>query len=66
MVMNIASLASSLKAQELQLAVGTRLVGMAKNAMEVQAGDLLKLLESAKVLELSVNPHLGSILDVEA
>ncbi|MDI9485978.1 MAG: YjfB family protein [Bacillota bacterium] len=66
MVMNIASLASSLKAQELQLAVGTRLVGMAKDAMEVQAGDLLKLLESAKVLELSVNPHLGSILDVEA
>ncbi|NLL42347.1 MAG: putative motility protein [Firmicutes bacterium] len=66
MVMNIASLASSLKAQEIRLAVGTRLAGMAKDVMEEQGADLLKLIESAKQMELSVNPHLGSLLDVEA
>jgi hypothetical protein len=66
MVMNIASLASSLKAQEIGLEVGARLTGMAKDVMEDQGDALLKLMDSASAMELSVNPHLGSLLDVTA
>lgn len=64
MVMNVATLATSLKAQELGLEVGIRMMGMAKDALEDQGDALAKLMESTKVLELSVNPHLGSKLDV--
>lgn len=63
--MNIASVASSLKAQQISLEIGTRLVGMAKDAVEIQGESLVKLLNSVKELELSVNPHLGSNLDVQ-
>lgn len=64
MVMNVATLATSLKAQELGLEVGIRMIGMAQDALEDQGDALAKLMESTKVLELSVNPHLGSNLDV--
>jgi hypothetical protein len=63
-VMDIAAVASALSEQRLRLEVGTRLAVMAKDVMEDQAAALVKLLESAKALELSVQPHLGSILDV--
>lgn len=62
--MDIAAVASALSEQRLRLEVGTRLAVMAKDVMEDQAAALVKLLESAKALELSVQPHLGSILDV--
>jgi hypothetical protein len=63
-VMDIAAVASALSEQRLRLEVGTRVAVMAKDVMEDQAAALVKLLESAKALELSVQPHLGSILDV--
>ena len=63
-VMDTAALASALSEQRLRLEVGIRLAVMAKAVMEDQAAALVKLLESAKALELSVQPHLGSILDV--
>ncbi|MDI9438493.1 MAG: YjfB family protein [Limnochordia bacterium] len=62
--MDIAAVASALSEQRLRLEVGTRVAVMAKDVMEDQAAALVKLLESAKALELSVQPHLGSILDV--
>lgn len=62
--MDIALVASALSEQRLRLEVGTRVAVMAKDVMEDQAAALVKLLESAKALELSVQPHLGSILDV--
>ena len=62
--MDIAAVASALSEQRLRLEVGTRVAVMAKAVMEDQAAALVKLLESAKALELSVQPHLGSILDV--
>lgn len=63
-MMDIAAVASALSEQRLRLEVGTRVAVMAKDVMEDQAAALVKLLESAKALELSVQPHLGSILDV--
>jgi hypothetical protein len=62
--MDIAAVASALSEQRVRLEVGTRVAVMAKDVMEDQAAALVKLLESAKALELSVQPHLGSILDV--
>jgi len=37
---------------------------MAKDALEEQGAALAKLLESTKLMELSAQPHLGSIVDV--
>ncbi|NLL47211.1 MAG: putative motility protein [Firmicutes bacterium] len=62
--MDVAALASTLKSQEIALEVGTRLTAMAKDVMEDQGASLVRLMESTKVMELSVNPHLGSNLDV--
>lgn len=62
--MNMATVASSLKAQQIGLEVGTRMKGMAKDLIEGQGDAVLKLMESVKVMELAANPHLGSNLDV--
>ncbi len=62
--MDIAALASALKAQEIGIEVGARLTSMAKDVLEDQGASLVKLIESTKVMELSVHPHLGSNLDV--
>lgn len=64
MVTSIASIASSLKQQQLGMEVGVRLLQHAKNTSEAQGEALLKLLESAKVTELSLDPHLGTKIDV--
>lgn len=64
MVINIATMASSLKAQQIGLEVGARMMGMAKDMIEGQGDAVLKLMESVKAIELAVNPHLGSNLDV--
>lgn len=64
MVTNIAAVASSLKQQQIGLEIGARLMRTVKDAAEDQGEALLKLLESTKVAELSVNPDLGSNVDV--
>lgn len=64
MVTGIASLATSLKQQQLSLEVGARLFNMAKENAQMQGEALLQLLESTKIDELAVNPHLGANLDV--
>ena len=64
--MDIAAVATSLKQHELELEVGTRLAKTAKDAMEAEGAALLELLDSVKMMELSVNPNLGSLLDVKA
>lgn len=64
MVTNIAAVASSLKQQQIGLEIGARLMRTVKDAAEDQGEALLKLLESTKVAELSVNPELGSNVDV--
>ena len=63
--LDIAALASTLKSQEVALEVATRLTAMAKDVMEDQGTSLVRLIESTKVMELSVHPHLGSNLDVQ-
>lgn len=65
MVTSIATLATNLKQQELGLAVGTKLMKTAMDSVDANAENLDKLMaQSAKALELSVQPHLGSQLDV--
>lgn len=64
MVINIATMASSFKAQQIGLEVGARMMGMAKDMIEGQGDAVLKLMESVKAMELAVHPHLGSNLDV--
>ena len=63
MVMNIATVASSLKAQQIGLEVGARMMGMAKDMAEdprchVEVDGI------GQAMELAVHPHLGSNLDV--
>lgn len=60
----ITSTAMSLSQHQLELEVGARLVKTAKESVEVQGEAILSLLESAKLMELSVNPHLGSLVDL--
>jgi hypothetical protein len=62
--MDIAALATALSTHQLSLEVGIRVAGMAKDVLEDQGAALIKLLDSTKMMELSVQPHLGSILDV--
>ncbi len=65
MVTGIATLATNLKQQELGLAVGTKLMKTAMDSVDANAENLDKLMEqSAKTLELAVQPHLGANLDL--
>lgn len=65
MVTGIATLATNLKQQELGLAVGTKLMKTAMDSVDANAENLHKLMEqSAKTLELAVQPHLGANLDL--
>ena len=66
MVTSVASLASSLKQQQVALEVGARLMKTVKDTTEDQGEALVKLLESARMTESMVNPHLGSNIDVSA
>ncbi len=67
MITSIASYATALKQQELAVEVGSRLM---KKALETgnDLGEGLQILldESKKSLELSVNPSLGSQIDLYA
>lgn len=64
MIDTITSTAMSLSQYQLDLEVGARLAKTAKESAEVQGEAILELLESAKLIELSVNPHLGSLIDL--
>jgi len=64
LVTSIAALASALKQQQLGLEVGTRLLKTATDSFEDQGDALVKLLESTKAIELELNPHLGSTIDI--
>ena len=65
MVTSIATLACNMKQQQLGLEIGAKLMKTAKDSMDVSAENLDKLLDqSAKAMELSVNPDLGSKVDV--
>lgn len=67
MVTSIASLACAMKQQQLGMEVGTKLLKTAMDAGDEHGESLDKLLEqSAKTLELSVQPNLGSNLDIKA
>ncbi|MBQ1273788.1 MAG: YjfB family protein [Cellulosilyticum sp.] len=59
--MDIASLSMSLSAQELSTAVGLAITKLNMDTLE-QSGN--QLIENMKAMELSVNPHLGSQLDL--
>ena len=64
MVTGIAKVASSLKQWQLSLEVGARLMNTAKESSEIQGEGLLKLLESAEMVEKAVAPHLGTNIDI--
>ena len=64
MITSISSLASSLKQYEIGVEVSARLMKTAKDAVEDQGEALMKLLDSTKMIELSVNPELGSNIDI--
>jgi hypothetical protein len=63
-ITSIASSSSSLKQYAIGLEISARLMKTAKDAVEDQGEGLMKLLESVKMIELSVNPDLGSNIDI--
>jgi len=63
---NIASLATAMRQQQLSMDVGIKLMKTALDSVDDQGSAVVKLLESAQLSELEVNPHLGSIVDVRA
>ncbi|NLM40999.1 MAG: putative motility protein [Firmicutes bacterium] len=66
MTNNIASLATAMRQQQLSMDVGIKLMKTALDSVDDQGSAVVKLLESAQLSELEVNPHLGSIVDVRA
>ncbi|NLK07985.1 MAG: putative motility protein [Firmicutes bacterium] len=63
MVTGVARTASSLKQWELSLEIGTRLVSKAKETLDAEGEGLLKLLESAQIVESP--SHLGTNVDIK-
>lgn len=66
MIDSITSTAMSLQQYRIELEIGARLAKTAKESIEAQGAALIDLLDSAKMMELSVNPHLGAGIDVLA
>ena len=55
-----------MKQQQFGLEVGARLMKTAMDSVDLSEKNLDKLLDqSAKAMELSVNPELGSMVDVK-
>lgn len=63
-ISNIVSTATSMKEYQLGLEIGARLAKTAKDTMENRGEAILELIDSAKILENSLEPHLGSVIDV--
>lgn len=66
MVTSIASMALAFRQQQIAMEVETRVMKMAKDTVENQGAELVKLLESAQVDSLPADPLLGSIIDIRA
>lgn len=64
--MDIAAMSTMLSQANLQQQVSISVMKMAMDAAKVQAVDLTQMLqESTKAMELSVNPHLGTNIDIK-
>ena len=59
-------MASAFRQQQIAMEVETRAMKMAKDTVENQGAELVKLLESAQVDSLPADPLLGSIIDIRA
>ncbi|SFE12719.1 Putative motility protein [Paenibacillus algorifonticola] len=57
--MDIAALSTSLSQASLGTAVSIRMLDIGQDQMQVQAQGLIKM------MELSVNPNVGSLLDIK-
>lgn len=57
-------MASAFRQQQIAMEVETRVMKMAKDTVENQGAELVKLLESAQVDSLPADPLLGSIIDI--
>ena len=64
MVMQVASMVSAMRQEALSAQVGAKLMNMAKESVEMDEAALLQLLEAAQALELSLNPNLGTKVDI--
>ncbi|HHY91165.1 MAG TPA: putative motility protein [Clostridiales bacterium] len=63
--MDIAALSMGLSQMKIAQQVSISAMKMAMDVAEVQAANLVKVLETnAKMMELSVQPHLGANLDI--
>jgi len=63
--MDIAALSMGLSQMKIAQQVSISAMKMAMDVAEAQAANLVKVLESnAKMMELSVQPHLGANLDI--
>lgn len=63
--MDIAGLSIVMNQQTLKTEVDTRVTKMALDQATLQSDALLKMLEeTTKALELAVEPHLGSLIDI--
>ncbi|HHT48491.1 MAG TPA: putative motility protein [Firmicutes bacterium] len=63
--MDIARMSTQLSQINLQYQVSVAVLKMAMEGVTVQTGELIETLEeTAKALELSVQPHLGQNVDV--
>ncbi len=63
--MDIAAIASMIKYTNLRQEAGMSVLKIAMDNAKQQADDLNKIIEqSARIMELSVNPHLGGKIDI--
>ena len=64
--MDIPALSISLNQMKVQLQASTSIMKMAMTTAKDQSRDLLKMLETnTKLMEQSVNPHIGGNVDIK-
>lgn len=64
--MDIAAISTGLTQMKVAQQVGISLLKTALTTAEVQTANLNQMLEAnTKIMEMSVNPHLGTIIDVK-
>ena len=64
--MDIAAMSIGMSQVKVKQEVGASLLKKVLDTAEVEAMEMAKLLESAKAIELTVAPHLGSSIDIQA
>ncbi|OZV13451.1 hypothetical protein CIW83_04455 [Tissierella sp. P1] len=63
--MDIAALSMNLSQMKVAQQASISVMKMAMDTVEVQAIDLTQMLEvNTKIMEQSINPHLGKIIDI--